>query len=102
MNQLSFQASLQGSVNGQPIHLEGGGSIDDAIGETIGDYELFDDVAAIQPFFLSACLITGYPNASASQGGVKNIFQGVPYSYRRVIRFRSGEWPACRPAPWSR
>jgi hypothetical protein len=78
-------------VNRLGIHLNGSGTISHAIGQTVGNYDLLEMPAGVSPFILSACLITGYPNASASIGGCRNIFQGHTYSYNRTLRFRSGE-----------
>jgi hypothetical protein len=89
--ELIFSAHLSGEVNRADIRLDGDGTINQTIGQTIGNYNLQKIPDSFPPYFLSACLITGYPNASASIDGCRNIFQGHPYSYTRTIKFRTGE-----------
>src|SRR5882724_9441802 len=88
---ISFDARLEGMLNHSQIQLAGGGSISHPKGQTIGDYELRRLPEGFSPFILSACLITGYPNASKSIDGSRNIFQGRSYNYTRTLKFRTGE-----------
>lgn len=85
-----FIAELFGTINGQPIVLDGGGLVDSQSGVTSGRYELRHLPEDFDPRILSACLITGYPSVCASNGEVPNPFGDHPYSYRRKISFRNG------------
>jgi hypothetical protein len=87
--ELEYTAELTGSVNGQPICLEGRGHINSKDGLTSGEYELHKLPRDFDPLFLTAVLITGYPNACASLDGVSNPFVGLSYEYVRQIAFRS-------------
>lgn len=87
---LTFTAHLTGSVNGSAILVSGGGTIDVEHGETDGRYLLQDISPDFHPSILSACMITGYPNASASLNNTRNPFHGKSYSYRRSLEFSTG------------
>jgi len=88
---LTFSAGLSGKINHQRVALNGHGRIDHALGLTVGDYTLIRLPQGFHPFLLSACIITGYPNACTSGDGSKNLFQGHSYAYVRRLRFRTGE-----------
>jgi len=87
---LLFQAELNGLVNSEALDLVGTGGIDLQTGLTHGTYQLRRMPDRLSPLVLSACLITGYPNASVSPDHSPNIFRARPYRYRRELRFRDG------------
>ena len=84
-NANTFDAELDGTVNGLPIKLSGFGKYDVEIGLTVGEYKLHDIPEGFSPFLLSICLITGYPNVCACNGEISNPFGSSPYRYERDI-----------------
>lgn len=91
MENLSFEAIVSGRVNGAEVAVNGLGDISEADGLTVGRY----DISKLPPFYapglLTACILTGYPNATATPSGQRNPFQGRSYDYRRSLRFSSGQ-----------
>ena len=87
---MKFTAILTGSINNEPIRLNGKGSINPQKGLTDGYYNLQEVPTDFSPVLLSAVLITGYPDASASLDGASNIFQGRSYEYNRNLIFGNG------------
>lgn len=86
---LTFTAKLTGHVNQQAIHVTGTGHVDPELGVTDGTYE-FEVPKDFDPMLLSAFLICGYPNATASIENTPNIFLGKSYEYRRFLKLRDG------------
>ena len=87
---LEYDASLTGEVNGQKIAVKGSGTIQQKLGLTEGEYELVALPDGFSPLFLTTVLITGYPNACMPLDGLPNPFAGVSYHYERQVRFRDG------------
>lgn len=86
---LDYTAELTGSVNGNLISLKGRGYINSKDGLTRGEYDLHEIPEDFDPHFLTAVLITGYPNACASLDGIANPFVGASYEYVRELSFRN-------------
>lgn len=86
---LSFAAKLTGQINHQIIEVTGTGHVDPDLGVTDGTYE-FKVPNGFDPMLLSAFLICGYPNATASINETPNIFLGKSYEYRRALQLRDG------------
>jgi Green fluorescent protein len=84
-NAKTFDAELEGTVNGSPINLTGSGKYDAKMGITVGEYELHNIPQGFSPFLLGVCLVTGYPNVCACNGEVSNPFGSSPYKYERDI-----------------
>lgn len=84
-NAKTFDAELDGTVNGLPIKLSGFGKYDAEMGLTVGEYELHDIPEGFSPFLLGVCLVTGYPNVCACNGEIANPFGSSPYRYERDI-----------------
>jgi Green fluorescent protein len=87
---LFYTAKLQGRVNNDDILVTGSGRIVLSEGLTEGDYEIEKSPKDFSPLFLTAVLITGYPNACVSIDGSKNLFHGSSYHYNRALAFRQG------------
>jgi hypothetical protein len=96
MARLEFDAIVSGIVNGSEISVRGGGSIDEELGFTDGTYDISKLPHFYAPGLLTACILTGYPNATASTSELKNPFQGRSYGYERELRFKTGEVLAYR------
>lgn len=88
---LHYTAKLTGRVNDLEILVTGAGTILLSEGVTEGDYEIQQSPEGFSPLFLTAVLITGYPNACTSIDGSKNVFHGSSYQYGRTLTFRKGE-----------
>ena len=88
---LEYTAKLSGKVNDLEILVNGSGNILLEDGLTKGDYEIEKSPDGFSPLFLTAVLITGYPNACAPLDGSKNVFHGSSYNYKRTLVFRQGE-----------
>ena len=88
VDELEYKANLNGEVNGQSISVVGAGRIDSRLGVTEGEYELHKLPDDFDPRFLTAVLITGYPNACAALDNIPNPFVGFSYDYERNILFR--------------
>ena len=66
---LLSRAEVNGFVNSGMLDLSGSGAIDLQTGTTEGTYQLRGMLPdQFSPFLLSACLITGYPNARTTVG----------------------------------
>lgn len=91
MARLDFEAIVSGRVNGVQISVEGSGVIDEAQGATTGLYDIRGLPAFFAPGLLTACILTGYPNATATGAGQINPFQGRSYDYDRSLHFGFGE-----------
>jgi hypothetical protein len=91
MARLDFQAIVTGTVNGAEVFVRGFGCIDEGLGFTDGTYDIRELPYFYAPGLLTACILTGYPNATASKAGQDNPFQGRSYEYQRALRFGSGE-----------
>jgi hypothetical protein len=87
---ISYTATVRGTINGRNLEVVGRGSISESGGLTEGEYKIEQFPPDTDPAFLTAVLITGYPNASRTTGAVTNPFQGRSYSYCRQLRFSSG------------
>jgi hypothetical protein len=87
---IKYTATLKGKINDQVIVVYGAGTINLSDGITEGEYEIGVSPEGFSPFFLTAVLITGYPNACASLDDSKNTFFGSAYHYRRALTFRRG------------
>jgi hypothetical protein len=88
---LRYTAKLKGRVNDLEILVNGSGKILLSEGVTEGDYKIEKSPEGFSPLFLTAVLITGYPNACTSLDGSKNVFHGSSYHYGRTLAFREGE-----------
>lgn len=85
-----FKAELSGVVNGAPLTLHGGGTVNQFYGRAAGFYQIKEIPRDFEPAILSACLLTGYPNICALRGSVVNPFGNRPYRYSRRLTFRNG------------
>ena len=85
MVRLEFIAELRGEVNGQPIHVEGEGSIVQELGVTAGTYFVRRLPEDFDPKLLAGCLVTGYPSACSHSHEITNPFGLSDYKYERAL-----------------
>jgi hypothetical protein len=88
---LEYSAVLEGSANNSKLEVSGSGRINATQGLTKGEYRLHEVPDDFDPLFLTAALLTGYPNACAEIDEVLNPFKGRSYEYERQIIFSSGQ-----------
>lgn len=86
MVRLEFIAELRGEVNGQPILVEGEGSIVQELGVTAGTYFVRRLPEDFDPKLLAGCLVTGYPSACSHSHAITNPFGLSDYTYERALR----------------
>src|SRR5713226_3732269 len=84
---LEYAALLEGNLNGACVRVSGEGRINETRGITQGEYLLHEVPEDFDPLFLTAVLITGYPNACANLDESPNPFSGRSYQYQRQLTF---------------